>query len=135
MSHCVYICVYAGITLQRTQTCEEELRGTIQRKSRSMSLSSLSHRKARQERAQGGKKATPSGGVVVSVVKDTDQDQFKGLDISPMIVKKAAGREGAKSGRSNSILNKFGSLKLSKKKPYGEGRGLQEELCKRGRES
>ena len=32
-----------GITVQRTHTCEEELRGTIQRKMRSMSLSSLLH--------------------------------------------------------------------------------------------
>lgn len=31
----------SGITVQRTQVCEDELRGTIQRKMRSMSLSSL----------------------------------------------------------------------------------------------
>ncbi len=44
-----------GITLQRTQTCEEELRGTIQRKMRSMSLSSLTQRKVKsRSRLPGG---------------------------------------------------------------------------------
>ena len=36
-----------GITMQRTQSCEEELRGTIQRKMRSLSLSSLTRSKPR----------------------------------------------------------------------------------------
>ena len=36
-----------GITMQRTQSCEEELRGTIQRKMRSLSLSSLNRSKPR----------------------------------------------------------------------------------------
>ena len=32
--------------MKRTSTCEQELRGTIQRKMRSLSLSNLSHHKA-----------------------------------------------------------------------------------------
>ena len=36
----------AGITMKRTSSCEQELRGTIQRKMRSLSLSNLSHHKA-----------------------------------------------------------------------------------------
>ena len=108
----------AGITLQRTQTCEEELRGSIQRKMRSMSLSSLSHRKMRQRQAEVGKMAAINGPVVAAadgggVISDKE---FKGLDISPMIARKAAGK-GSKPARSNSILHKFGSLRLSKKKP------------------
>ena len=87
-----------------------------------MSLSSLSHRKARQERAQGGKGAAPNGPVVTEV-RDVELEggptQFKGLDVSPMIARKAAG-SSSRAGRSNSILNKFGSLKISKKKHYGE---------------
>ncbi len=38
------LCVCVGITIGRTQTCEDELRGTIRRKMRSMSLSSLVNR-------------------------------------------------------------------------------------------
>ena len=46
MSVCLSVCSYdlstgPGITVQRTATCEEELRGTIQRKMRSLSLSNL----------------------------------------------------------------------------------------------
>ena len=37
----------AGITMQRTQSCEQELSGTIQRKMRSLSLSNLYRHKAR----------------------------------------------------------------------------------------
>ena len=41
----VRMCMCTGITVQRTQVCEDELRGTIQRKMRSMSLSSLVSRR------------------------------------------------------------------------------------------
>ena len=39
------LCSNAGITMQRTSSCEQELRGTIQRKMRSLSLSNLTHHK------------------------------------------------------------------------------------------
>lgn len=115
----------AGITLQRTQTCEDELRGTIQRKMRSMSLSSLSRRKMRQQQqAETGKVSTANGPVVTVLGREgeSEQNQFRGLDISPMIARKAAaGKDSPKtSGRSNSLLHKFGSLRLSKKKSYCE---------------
>ena len=110
---------HAGITLQRTQTCEDELRGSIQRKMRSMSLSSLSRRKMRQKQAEAGKMAAIDGPVVAAADGGISDKEFKGLDISPMIARKAAGK-GSKPVRSNSILQKFGSLRLSKKKPYCE---------------
>lgn len=64
--------------MQRTQMCEEELRGTIQRKMRSMSLSSLVH---------------PG-------VKGQHDSAY-----SP-----------ATTGQRKSLRNKFGSLRVSKKK-------------------
>ncbi len=70
-----------GITIGRTQTCEDELRGTIQRKMRSMSLSSLVSR---------GGKATEGKG------------QEDGGESSP--------------GQKKSFRNKFGSLKVNKKR-------------------
>ena len=129
--------VHVGITLQRTQTCEEELRGTIQRKMRSMSLSSLSRRKVRQE---GGRTAAPNGVGAVNaaggnVSLERGQSEFRGLDVSPMIARKAAAKDSPKVGRSNSILNKFGSLRLTKKKPYCKWRVVREgEGGRKGRE-
>ena len=134
--------VHVGITLQRTQTCEEELRGTIQRKMRSMSLSSLSRRKIRQE---GGRTAAPNGVGVANAAGgnaslERGQSEFRGLDVSPMIARKAAAKDSPKVGRSNSILNKFGSLRLTKKKPsckwrvVREGEGGREREREGGRE-
>ena len=56
-NHVLSIIVFnpLGITVQRTQTCEDELRGTIQRKMRSMSLSSLTNKRVKQRpRVPGG---------------------------------------------------------------------------------
>ena len=111
--------------MQRTQTCEEELRGTIQRKMRSMSLSSLNHRRVRQGQGEGrkvvantsgpGVNAVTTGGTNVSL---GSQSQFRGLDVSPMTSRKAVAKDSPRSGRSYSILSRFGSLRLTKKKPY-----------------
>ena len=111
---------FTGITLQRTQTCEDELRGTIQRKMRSMSLSSLSRRKMRQRQVEEAKMAATNGPVVALSGNSggLEAREFKGLDVSPMIARKTAGKDSPKIGRSNSILHKFGSLRLTKKKPH-----------------
>ena len=48
MCHCLCVTLFSatGITMKRTSSCEQELKGTIQRKMRSLSLSNLSHHKA-----------------------------------------------------------------------------------------
>ena len=67
--------------------------------------------------------AAPNGPGVVNATRgnvslEHSKSEFRGLDISPMIARKAGAKDSPKTTRSNSILNKFGSLKLSKKKPY-----------------
>ena len=67
--------------------------------------------------------AAPNGPGVVnaaggSVSLQRGQSEFRGLDVSPMIARKAGAKDSPKTTRSNSILNKFGSLRLTKKKPY-----------------
>jgi hypothetical protein len=47
----------SGITMKRTSTCEQELRGTIQRKMRSLSLSNLSHHKATEDTSEPEEKS------------------------------------------------------------------------------
>ena len=67
--------------------------------------------------------ATPNGPGVVNaaggnVTLQQGKSEFRGLDVSPMIARKAGAKDSPKTSRSNSLLHKFGSLRLSKKKPY-----------------
>ena len=80
--------------------------------------------------------AAPNGAGVANAAGgnaslERGQSEFRGLDVSPMIARKAGAKDSPKTTRSNSILNKFGSLRLTKKKPYckwrGEGKGRERE--------
>ena len=133
-SLCVFIepPVHVGITLKRTQTCEEELRGTIQRKMRSMSLSNLSRRKVTRKymyvythytysNNNGILYAYNHGAFVKLLTGDSSTNgrpQYHDLDVSPTTVRRAEAGGSLRSARPGSLLHKFGSLRLTKKKPY-----------------
>lgn len=115
--------------MQRTQTCEEELRGTIQRKMRSMSLSSLNRKvKSRPrlssefilhltERVLINPANLTSIGELMNGTVYSDQDQPV-LRQSPDIPRREKGREG--EGRKGS-KHKFGSLRKKKGGKQGGG--------------
>ena len=104
----------SGLTSQRTDVCTQEIRGTIQRRLRSQSMSSLETNKTKV-RASLPSTAEFSDGPMYN--EDVPQQAASQFDLRKAVSPRRTTSPPSMDQRGSVVRNKYHSLRMTKKKP------------------